>query len=47
MLKNGVDWFQGRDLSTDYYDGAAPVVEYLIGKAGVRLAAWLEAMVSA
>ena len=36
VLKNGADWFQGRDLSTDYYDGAAPVVEYLVGKAGVR-----------
>jgi hypothetical protein len=33
-------------LSKAYYQGAKPIVEYLIGKAGVRLAAWLEAMVA-
>jgi len=46
VLKNGISWFHNKDLSTNYYDGAAPVVEYLIGKAGVRLAGWLEAMVA-
>jgi hypothetical protein len=35
---------EGRDLSEDYYDGAAPVVEELIGKAGRRLAAWVNAL---
>jgi len=34
-----------QDLSTAYYEGAKPIVEYLVGKGGVRLAAWLEAMV--
>jgi S1/P1 Nuclease len=46
VLKNGTSYFDGRDLSTDYYDGAKPIVEYLIGKAGVRLATWLEAMIA-
>jgi hypothetical protein len=43
---NGVEWYENTDLSGDYYTDAAPVVEHLIGKAGVRLAAWLEAMVA-
>jgi len=44
VLTHDISWFQGRDLSTDYYNGAKPIVEFLIGKAGVRLAAWLEAL---
>jgi hypothetical protein len=40
-------WFANRDLSTDYYDGAAPIVEQLIGIAGIRLGAYLEALVAA
>jgi hypothetical protein len=47
VLERGVEWFRGRDLAGEYYERAAPVVEYLVGKAGVRLAAWLEAMVAA
>jgi hypothetical protein len=46
-MKHGVAWFEGRDLAGEYYEETKPVVEYLIGKAGVRLAAWLEAMVAA
>jgi hypothetical protein len=46
-MRDGVAWFEGRDLSGEYFERAAPVVEYLVGKAGVRLAAWLEAMVAA
>jgi hypothetical protein len=47
VMDRGVEWFRGRDLSGEYYERAAPVVEHLVGKAGVRLAAWLEAMVAA
>jgi hypothetical protein len=46
-MRDGAEWFNGRDLSEEYYERTAPVVEYLVGKAGVRLAAWLEAMVVA
>jgi hypothetical protein len=45
VLKNGLAWFEGKDLSGEYYEGAKPIVEYLVGKAGVRLAGWLEAMI--
>jgi hypothetical protein len=40
-------WFNHKDLSTDYYDGAAPIVEKLIGLSGIRLGAYLEALVAA
>jgi len=46
-MKEGIEWLESNDLSKDYYEEAVPVVEYLIGKAGIRLAAWLEAMVAA
>jgi hypothetical protein len=46
-MKERVHWLESNDLSQEYYDEAAPVVEYLIGKAGLRLAAFIEAMVSA
>jgi S1/P1 Nuclease len=41
------NWFNHKDLSTDYYDGAAPIVQKLIGLAGIRLGAYLEALVGA
>jgi hypothetical protein len=46
LASNGVGWYEKTDLSKAYYTATAPVVEYLVGKAGVRLAAWLEAMVA-
>jgi hypothetical protein len=30
--------------SSRYYEGAVPIVEELVGKAGARLGAWLNAM---
>src|SRR6267378_727096 len=45
VTKPGIDWLQSNDLSLEYYDGAKPIVEKLIGQAGLRLAGWLEAMV--
>jgi S1/P1 Nuclease len=45
VLKDDVDGVTGgRDLSTDYYEGAVPIVDELVGKAGFRLAAWIEAL---
>jgi hypothetical protein len=41
------DWFNHRDLSTDYYEGAAPIVEKLIGLAGIRLGNYLNALLAA
>ncbi|MCJ1428103.1 hypothetical protein MMC29_006011 [Sticta canariensis] len=47
VLKDDVEGVEGRNLATDYYDGAVPIVDYLIGKAGVRLAAWLNTLAAA
>jgi len=49
VLKNGVPWLedQRNDLARGYYDGAVPIVDELVGKAGVRLAAWLNAIAAA
>jgi hypothetical protein len=44
VLKDDVAGVEGRDLSGDYYDGAVPIVEDLVGKAGRRLAAWVNAL---
>lgn len=46
VLKPGIEWVKTHDLSLDYYDGAAPIVAKQITSAGVRLAAWLEAMIA-
>ncbi|KAI9669805.1 MAG: hypothetical protein M1829_005060 [Trizodia sp. TS-e1964] len=34
----------GTELAGKYYDGAAPIVESLIARAGMRLAAWINAV---
>ncbi|KAI9763443.1 MAG: hypothetical protein M1840_000526 [Geoglossum simile] len=45
ILKDDVDGVMGgRDLSSDYYEGAVPIVDELVGKAGFRLAAWIESL---
>jgi S1/P1 Nuclease len=44
VMKPGIDWLQSNDLSLTYHDGAKPIVEKLISKAGLRLAGWLEAI---
>ncbi|KAH0565671.1 hypothetical protein GP486_000927 [Trichoglossum hirsutum] len=42
VLKDGVDGVTGgRDLSEDYYDGAVPIVDELVAKAGFRLGEWI------
>lgn len=47
VMAKGVDWLRGRELGGEYYQGPVPVIEGQIFKAGMRLGAWLEAMVSA
>lgn len=44
VLKDDVAGVENKDLSTEYYDGAVPVVEVMISKAGRRLAAWINAL---
>lgn len=44
VLKDDVAGVEGKDLSMEYYEGAVPVVDLLIGKAGRRLAAWVNAL---
>ncbi|KAI9768674.1 MAG: hypothetical protein M1839_003982 [Geoglossum umbratile] len=45
VLKDDVEGVTGgRDLSTDYYEDAVPIVDELIGKAGFRLATWIEGL---
>lgn len=38
------DGFKDRDLNGSYYDGAVPIIDDLVGKAGRRLAAWINTM---
>jgi hypothetical protein len=43
-LEDDVAGVEGWNLAKDYYDGALPIVEDLIGKAGRRLAAWINVL---
>lgn len=47
VMTNGIDWLENNDLGGDYYQGAVPVVEDRISKAGVRLGSWINALASA
>lgn len=47
VLKDDVEGVENQDLSGEYYDGAVPIVEELIAKAGYRLGAWLNALAEA
>jgi hypothetical protein len=44
VLKDDVAGVKNKDLSTEYYRGAVSIVDLLIGKAGRRLAAWINAL---
>ncbi|KAF2199179.1 S1/P1 nuclease [Delitschia confertaspora ATCC 74209] len=44
VLHPGVQWVKDNDLGGKYYEGAFPVIETLITKGGLRLAAWLNAV---
>lgn len=47
VLKHGEQWIQSHDLSKQYFEENAKVVNDLVGKAGLRLAAWLNAIAAA
>lgn len=38
------DWQGPADLAGDYYEGAVPIVEELVAKAGMRLGAWINGL---
>lgn len=44
VLAPGLDWVKDNDLGGEYYEGAVDVVELQIARAGVRLAAWVNAI---
>ena len=44
VLKDDVDGVEGRNLAEDYYEGGLPIVQDLVGKAGRRLGAWINAL---
>lgn len=44
VLAPGLDWVKDNDLGGEYYEGAVHVVELQIARAGVRLAAWVNAI---
>ncbi|KAG4440570.1 hypothetical protein IFR05_003937 [Cadophora sp. M221] len=46
VMKESEEWLEDRDndLGEEYYDGAKPIVNELIGLAGARLGAWMNAM---
>ena len=44
VLKDNVDGVTGVDLGGDYFEGAVPVVEQLITRAGQWLAVWMKAL---
>lgn len=41
VLKDDVE---GKDLAGEYYNGAVPIIDYLVTKAGIRLANWVNAI---
>ncbi|KAF7589804.1 hypothetical protein BBP40_003613 [Aspergillus hancockii] len=44
VFKKGIDWLMENNLGGEYYEGAAPLVEEQILKAGIRLAGWVNAL---
>lgn len=44
VLKDGIEAVRGKELGGEYYEGAVPIVEELIVKAGWRLAGWINAL---
>lgn len=44
VLKPGLAWLKSHDLSEAYFDQTWEVVDDVIGKAGVRLGAWMNAI---
>ncbi len=40
VLKDDVVGVEGKNLAGEYYDGAVPIIDHLVGKAGLRLGQW-------
>jgi hypothetical protein len=47
VLPEGPEAIRGQELGSEYYEAAAPVIELQVARAGYRLAAWLDSIVSA
>lgn len=47
VLQPSVDRLEENDLGDEYFDAVVPVVLELLGKAGVRLGAWINALAAA
>ncbi|KAF2502307.1 phospholipase C/P1 nuclease, partial [Lophium mytilinum] len=47
VLEKGQAWLEENDLGGEYFVGAGPVIDELVGKAGLRLGAWLNALAAA
>ncbi|KAK4145756.1 phospholipase C/P1 nuclease domain-containing protein [Dichotomopilus funicola] len=46
VLPEGPDAIRGQELGSDYYEAAAPIIEVQVARAGFRLAAWLDLIVT-
>ena len=44
VLKDDVEGVKGIDLAREYYEGAVPIIDELVTKAGRRLGAWINAL---
>lgn len=44
VFRRGIDYLESEDLGGEYYEEAVPVIEEQIFKAGIRLAAWINAL---
>lgn len=47
VLAKGEPWLRANDLGGEYYEGAVPIVDEMISKAGARLGAWVNALAAA
>jgi hypothetical protein len=45
VLAKGAPWLREHDLAGEYFDGAAPVVQDMVTKGGLRLGGWMNALV--
>ncbi|KAF2472859.1 phospholipase C/P1 nuclease [Lindgomyces ingoldianus] len=47
VLERGVEWIEQNDLGGEYFEGAVPVVDEMVSKAGLRLGTWLNEIAGA
>lgn len=46
VFPKGVDAIEGQELADEYFDKAGPVIERQVARAGYRMAAWLDQIVT-